>query len=218
MDLRLYLVTDTALASRRGLVPTVRDAVDGGVTAVQLRDHTVGDEEFVMLGRLLARALAGSGVPLVVDDRVHLVRAIGAAGAHVGQRDLPPLEARALLGTGAVLGLSCSSADQVRSASELPPGTADYLGLGPVWPTRSKPDHARPIGPDGLAELTRQASRAAMPTVAIGGIDASRTDEVMRAGVGGIAVVSAICASDRPADAARDLRVRVDAARSGADR
>lgn len=204
LDLRLYLVTDTARTERHGLGSTIRSAVDGGVTAVQLRDPDASDEEFVALGLLLRHALRDSGVPLLVNDRVHLVERIGADGAHVGQGDLPPAEARAVLGHEAYLGLSCHTAEQVRAAAALPGGTLDYLGLGPVWATASKPDHAPPIGVDGVRALVEVA--AGMPTVAIGGITADRVVEFGTPGPHGVAVVSAICGAEDPRAAAAELR------------
>lgn len=206
LDLGVYLVTDTRMTARHGISTTIRAAVAGGASVVQLRDPDASDEEFVALGALARQALRGTDVPLVVNDRVHLVGRIGADGAHVGQSDLDPVAARAMLGDAAYLGLSCTSIDQVRAAAELPPGTVDYLGLGPVWATASKTDHAAPLGLDRLAVLVRAST---LPTVAIGGIDVGRAADVMAAGVDGVAVVSAICAADDPQAAARSLAERV---------
>lgn len=203
LDLSLYLVTDTAMSAARGLAETVRLAVDGGVTVVQLRDHHATDDELVALGRELVEVLRPSGIPLLVDDRVHLVESIGAQGVHVGQRDMPPVEARAILGPDAWIGLSAGTDEQVRAAADLPAGTVDYLGVGPVWATATKADHGPTLGPEGLRVLTAIAS---LPTVAIGGIDAARVPQLAGCGTHGIAVVSAICAAADPASAARELR------------
>ena len=99
LDLSLYLVTDTGMTRRHGLSTTIRAAVAGGATVVQLRDPDASDEEFVALGLLARRALDGarSAAPLIVNDRVHLAERIGADGAHVGQSDLAPEAARAML-------------------------------------------------------------------------------------------------------------------------
>lgn len=202
IDLSLYLVTDTVMSAGRGVAQTVRAAVDGGVTVVQLRDHHATDAEFVALGREVAEVLRGTGVPLLVDDRVHLARSIGADGAHVGQRDMPVGEARSALGPDALLGLSASTEEQVRAAAHLPLGSVDYLGIGPVWATTTKADHGPTLGPGGLRELVGMAT---LPAVAIGGIDASRVPELAGCGADGIAVVSAICAASDPGQAARQL-------------
>lgn len=202
LDLSLYLVTGMSRTGDRSLFDTVRDAVAGGVSVVQLRDPEASDDDFVGLGLLLRQALNGTGVPLLVNDRVHLVRPIGADGAHVGQSDMDPVTARAELGPTAYLGLSCTTLDQVREASELPAGTIDYLGVGPVWSTDSKPDHAMPLGITGLAACVEVST---LPTVAIGGIDRTRLPQVARTRVDGVAVVSAICAAADARTAAHDL-------------
>ncbi|WP_343074586.1 thiamine phosphate synthase [Nakamurella aerolata] len=203
LDPSLYLVTDTAMCGDRGVPATAAAAVQGGVTVVQLRDRKAEDAAFVRLGRELRDALRPAGIPLLVNDRVHLVEAIGADGAHVGQSDLDPVAARELLGPSRLLGLSVRKAVELAAASALPPGTVDYFGIGPVWATASKPDHARPLGPDDAGRL---ASAAGLPGVAIGGITAERASLLRGKGFAGIAVVSAICAADEPAAAAAQLR------------
>jgi thiamine-phosphate pyrophosphorylase len=208
-DLRLYLVTDTTLCGAFGVAATVAAAVPAGVTVVQLRDPAATDDEFVRLGRSVAAVLAGTGVPLIVNDRVHLVDAIGADGAHVGQGDLDPVSARRILGPDALLGLSVQTPAHVEAAAALPPGTVDHLGVGPVWWQATKPDAADPGGLDTLAATVR---RSPWPCVAIGGIDASRVASVRSAGAAGMAVVSAICGQPDPAAAARRLREAWDQA------
>lgn len=209
VDLTLYLVTDTGLCGARGVAATVEAALRGGVTVVQVRDPAATDEEFVRIGRSVAAVLAGTGVPLIVNDRVHLVEAIGADGAHVGQGDLDPVSARARLGPDAVLGLSVQTLDQVEAAAALPPGTVDHFGVGPVWWQATKPDAADPGGLDTLATIVR---RSHLPCVAIGGIDAARAAQVRSTRAAGVAVVSAICGQSDPAAAARRVRAAWDEA------
>jgi thiamine-phosphate pyrophosphorylase len=203
IDLSVYLVTDSTLCGAYGVVATVEAAVRGGVTAVQLREPVAEDDEVVALGRELAAVLRGTGVPLLIDDRVHLVDTIGAQGAHVGQSDLDPVAARALLGGERLLGLSVQTLEHVRAARLLPEGTVDYLGVGPVWPQRTKPDAAAPVGVAGLERIVRASP---WPCVAIGGIDGPGVARVRATGAAGIAVVSAVCGRPDPADAARRLR------------
>ncbi|HEY5880489.1 MAG TPA: thiamine phosphate synthase [Nakamurella sp.] len=209
VDLSLYLVTDTVLCGTFGVAPTVAAAVAAGVTVVQVRDPHASDDEFVHLGRSVAAVLAGTGVPLIVNDRVHLVAAIGADGAHVGQGDLDPASARQLLGPHALLGLSVQTAAHVEAAATLPPGTVDHLGVGPVWWQATKPDAA---DPGGLQTLAAIVARSPVPCVAIGGIDAARAALVRGTGAAGVAVVSAICGQPDPAVAARRIRDAWDAA------
>lgn len=203
LDLSLYLVTDSALCGAHGVVPTVTEAVAAGVSVVQLRDPACSDADFVTLGRALVRALADTGVPLIVNDRVHLLDAIGAAGAHSGQHDLDAGLARRLIGPTRWLGLSVQTLAHVVAARSLPPGTVDYLGVGPVWAQQTKPD-AAPAG--GLVRLAEIVQASAWPCVAIGGIDAARAALVRRAGAAGVAVVSAICGQPDVAAATQRLR------------
>jgi thiamine-phosphate pyrophosphorylase len=203
LDLTLYLVTDTTLCGRSGVAVTVSTAVDAGVTVVQLRDPDAADDAFVALGREVAAVLRGTGVPLVVNDRVHLVEAIGADGAHVGQGDLDVTEARRRLGPDAVLGLSVQTVAHVESARRLAPGVVDYLGVGPVWSQATKPDAAAPGGINVLRAIV-QASP--WPCVAIGGISGERVAQARRTGAAGVAVVSAVCGKPDVAAATRELR------------
>lgn len=203
LDLTLYLVTDANLCGPDGVVPTVAAAVPAGVTAVQLRDPEAADDDFVKTGVALRRALSGTGVPLIVNDRVHLVDEIGADGAHVGQGDLDPRTARAALGPEAYLGLSIQAVSQVEDALALPHETVDYIGVGPVWGQSTKPDAAPPIG---LRELEAITGASAWPCVVIGGVDEARVALARRHGAAGVAVVSAICGRPDVAAATRALR------------
>jgi thiamine-phosphate pyrophosphorylase len=203
LDLSLYLVTDTALCGDRGVPATVAAAVAAGVTAVQLRDPAAGDDDLLDLGRAVTRELAGTGVPLIVNDRVHLVEAIGAQGAHVGQNDLDVASARAQLGPAAYLGLSVQTAAHVETARALGVDLIDYLGVGPVFPQSTKVDAA---SPGGLGVWQEIVARSPWPCVAIGGIDARRAARVRARGGAGIAVVSAICGRADVASATRELR------------
>lgn len=202
----LYLVTDRGLARGRSVEEIVAPALRGGVAAVQLREKDCATRDFVELGRALGRLLAPLDVPLIVNDRVDVALAIGAAGVHLGQRDMGYASARRLLGPDAVIGLSVESAGQARAAESL---DAAYLGVGPVFPTATKPDAAPALGLAGLAAV-RAVSRH--PLVAIGGIGAGNARQAVEAGADGVAVVSAICSADDPEAAARELRLAVDAA------
>ena len=177
---------------------------------MQLRDPDASDEAFVGLGRRVAAVLAGTGVPLIVNDRVHLVAAIGADGAHVGQGDLDPRAAREMLGPDALLGLSVQTVEHVGVARGLGPGVIDYLGVGPVWPQTTKLDAAEPAGLRRLREIVAESP---WPCVAIGGVDADRAPSVRVTGAAGIAVVSAICGQPDVALATRRLKQAWDSER-----
>ena len=204
-DLSTYLVTDPKLCGARGELDTVRDAVAGGVTAVQLRDKSSSTRALCTLTRAVLDAVHGSCVTVVVNDRLDVVMATGAHGVHLGQDDLPVHEARRVGGRELLIGLSVSSAAEMEAALALAPGTVDYLGVGPVFATSTKPDAEQPVGVDGLADLCR---RTDLPCVAIGGIHAGNIAEVRASGVRGVAVVSAICSAPDPAAAAATLTGR----------
>jgi len=209
LDLSLYLVTDTLMCGQLGVAATVSAAVGAGVTVVQLRDTDATDDELIRLGRQVMRALEGTDVALILNDRVHLVEAIGAQGGHVGQSDLDIGQARALLGPAAYLGLSVQTVEQVAAAREHADGTVDYLGVGPVWGTATKLDAAAPGGLETLRQVT---SASPWPCVAIGGINVERVPQVRKAGAVGAAVVSAICGQPDVAVATRALRAACDSA------
>lgn len=203
LDLDLYLVADSGLCGARGLVATVAAAVAGGVTAVQLREPGASTRELCRLGEALQQVLAGTGVPLVVNDRVDVALVVGAAGVHLGQSDLDVRAARRLLGEDLLIGLSVSTPEQVAEADRLPAGTVDHLGVGPVYATATKPEAAAPLGLEGTAAL---AAATGLPCVAVGGIGPANVGQVRATGVNGVAVVSAICAADDPRAAAAGLR------------
>ena len=205
-DLSLYLVTDPGMTARRGLVETVAAAVDGGVTMVQLRQKDGAARAMVEIGRALKALLGPRGIPLVVNDRIDVAHAIGADGVHVGQDDLSPAVARAILGPHAIVGLSITKEEELSTFDSV---TTDYVGLGPIFPTGTKSDAAPALGDAGFATLRR---RLPCPVVAIGGLTAANAGRAFAAGADGIAVVSAVCAADNPRAAARALRAAVDAA------
>jgi thiamine-phosphate pyrophosphorylase len=206
-SLRLYLVTDRNLAGGRPLAEVVRLAVRGGVTAVQLREKSLGASRFLEEVRELQRVLAGTGVPLFVNDRVDVALAAGADGVHVGQDDLPAADARRLIGPAMLLGVSVATPDEVRQA--LSDG-ADYVSVSPVFLTPTKPDAELAVGLEGVARIRKATGDA--PVLAIGGINAGNADAVVAAGSDGVAVVSAVMSAPDPAAAAADLRRAVDAA------
>lgn len=198
-DLSVYLVLDADLCGARGMLETTRAAVAGGATMVQLREKHASTAALIETGRALKTVLAGSGVPLIVNDDCEAAIAIDADGLHIGQSDMTPLKARARIGASRILGLT---AETEALAATADPAIVDYLGLGPVFATPTKPGHKPPIGFDGLARLV---AASPLPAVAIGGLKAEHAASVRKAGAAGMAVVSAICASANPQAAARHL-------------
>jgi len=198
-DLTAYLVTDRALCGARSVEDVVRRAILGGVTLVQLRDPHAKTGELVEQARALLRLLRPVGIPLIINDRVDVALAVDADGVHVGQADMAVSDARRLLGPKRILGWSVTHREQLSRAL---PTELDYLGVGPIFATQTKPDAAAPIGAAGLAEI---AASTSLPIVAIGGLNAQNAAQALEAGAAGVAVVSAICAADDPERATREL-------------
>ncbi len=187
---RLYLVCPAR--SREWIAAAVR----GGVDLVQLRDKTLDDDGLIEA----ARAFTGHDALFILNDRPDLVETVGADGVHVGQDDLTPAEARALIGPDRVLGRSTHEPAQAAAADADP--DVDYVAVGPVHATPTKP--GRPAA--GLHYVAHAASTVAKPWFAIGGLDASNVHEVVERGATRIVVVRAITEAEDPEAAARELR------------
>ena len=208
-DLSLYLVTDAELCGDRDVVETVRLAVDGGARIVQLRDKEASDAETVEQLVALSHVIDGRAL-LVVNDRLDAALAARARGArvdgvHLGQGDASVLRAREALGPDALIGLTANTAAHLEAVRALPPGTVDYLGVGVIRPTTTKPEHPEPLGIAGFGAF---AASSALPCVAIGGVGIDDTEALHDAGAAGLAVVSALCAADDPAVTAQEFRRR----------
>ena len=209
IDVGCYVIVDVGDAEARQRDPLVllRAVLAGGATVVQLRAKAIGARAFTALVREalpLARAVE---VPLLVNDRVDVALATGADGVHVGQEDLSPFDARAMLGERAIVGLSITSPEE---AEGLDPAVVDYAGVGPVFETASKADAAPAMELDGLR---RARARLGVPVVAIGGVTIERVPALVAAGADGVAVVSAVSAAMQPAEATRRLARAVHEAR-----
>jgi thiamine-phosphate pyrophosphorylase len=206
-DLSLYLVLDPDLCRPLGMVETARAAVAGGVTMVQLRDKRASTAEMIEAGRALQAVLAGTGVPLVVNDDVEATIALHADGLHVGQEDCNARSARARIGPDMILGVSVETE---ALAAAIDPAIVDYAGVGPVFATATKLDHKEPVG---LAGLARLVAAAPVPSVAISGLKAEHAAAVLASGADGLAVVSAICGKPDPRRAAEEVAEAIAAAR-----
>jgi thiamine-phosphate pyrophosphorylase len=184
-----------------------RAALKGGVTILQLRDKDAPLPVLLEEGRKIRELCRQYHVPFIVNDRVDVALLLDADGVHVGQEDIPGSAARKLLGDQKIVGISASSMEEAEIAIR---EGADYIGVGPIYATATKPDAGEPVG----VGLIRQIRRAwSVPIVGIGGINADNAAAVIQAGAEGVAVVSAITRQDDPEKAAERLRSTVEAAK-----
>lgn len=214
VDLRLYGLLDVGVCGGDGarLAAMAAAAVAGGCTLLQYREKDIPDARAALARIRAIRAALGGRVPLLVNDRVDLALAAGAEGVHLGQSDMHPSDARALLGAGAIVGLTLKTAAQADELYRLP---VDYACIGGVFATGSKDNPDPPVGLEGLTRIVfrgRLARGAAFPLGAIAGIDSSNAAAVIAAGADGIAVISALFGAEAVEGRARDLRARVDVA------
>jgi thiamine-phosphate pyrophosphorylase len=201
---RLYFVCE-ALPGGLEPEPMLQAALGGGTGIVQLRDRTQPDAIINRVARTYRRLADTYSAPFIVNDDPRLARELDADGVHVGQEDIPPAEARELLGPEPLIGLSTHSPEQIEAAHDEP---VDYISVGPVWETPTKPGRAA----TGLELVRHAAEVATLPWFAIGGIDAGTIAEVLDAGARRVVVVRAIRDSADPRGAAEALSSALDAA------
>ncbi len=200
IDWTLYFVADVSAARGRDLVSLVEAAAEGGVTAVQLRAKDLGTRDLLDLARRLVERLAARRIPLLINDRVDVALACGAAGVHLGQDDLPLADARGLLGRARTIGLSVNT---LREAQAAEAAGADYIGLGPVFATATKATGLPILGVEGLSWVRTKVD---LPLIGIGGVNEQNARRLVEAGADGVAVISAIMDAPDAAVAARRLR------------
>lgn len=186
LDLRVYVITSDVPELGRSHEEVARAAIRGGATVIQFRDKEMGSVEFAETAQRLAAVCRVSKVPLIINDRVEIAIAIGAEGVHIGRNDGDVSVVKSTLPPGMILGVS---AIDYREALSLDATEADYLGVGPIFPSNSKEDATPPIG---LVELARICREVKKPVVAIGGINEHNAGSVVDAGASGTAVISAV--------------------------
>lgn len=213
-SLLLYILTDRRwLKAGEKLADAVEKALQGGATFVQLREKEIETNEPQFLAREAAelKALCQSyGVPFVIDDSVELAKAVGADGVHVGQSDMGCAEARRILGESKIVGVSVGTVEQAIAAEAQ---GADYLGVGAVFPTRTK-DDADLVSAETLSEICKAVK---IPVIAIGGINAENAGELAGCGLAGIAVISAVLEAEDICEAAKILRGKAEALAGGGE-
>ncbi|MDN2481530.1 thiamine phosphate synthase [Vibrio astriarenae] len=195
---KLYLVTDDQ-QDLSTLTRVVQEAVTGGVTMVQVREKHGDVRAFIERAQAVKEILSGTGVPLIINDRVDVALAVDADGVHLGQSDMPATLARQLIGEEKILGLSIETEQQLEQAGSLP---IDYIGLSAIFATPTKTNTKKHWGLDGLE---RALTKTSLPIVAIGGINEANIPQLSATGVHGLALVSAICHADDPKAATQYL-------------
>lgn len=198
-SLLLYAVTDRAWLGGDSLAERVEAAVKAGASFVQLREKDAGDASFLSRAKEIKAVTDRYGIPFVINDNVGVAIACGADGVHVGQGDMEAGEVRRLIGGDRILGVSVQTLEQAMLAER---SGADYLGVGAVFSTSTKPD-ADTVSYDTLKEICAGVS---IPVVAIGGIDKNNIMTLSGSGISGVAVVSAIFAQPDTAAATKELR------------
>ena len=196
---KLHILTDIVLQNRFSHMELAKLAIRGGADTIQFRQKSGSTREMIQVARDVKQVCAESGVTFMVNDRVDVAIASEADGVHLGQDDFPIPLARELVGKGRIIGGSAATLEEARRC--LSEG-ADYVGFGPVYPTTSK-DDAGPVS--GISVLKGVVETIPLPIIAIGGVSAENTVEVMQAGAHGIAVISAVCCREDPEQATRAL-------------
>jgi thiamine-phosphate pyrophosphorylase len=197
---KLYPITDRRLSGLSHAEQVAR-LCEGGARLVQLREKNLSPREFYSEAVEALKVARAWGVRLVVNDRADIALALGADGVHLGQDDMPPAAARALLGEGAIIGYSTHSVEQAVAASRLP---VDYIAIGPVFATSSKDNPDPVVGLEGVRAVREVLGR--LPLVAIGGVTRENARALLEAGAASVAVLSALLASGDPAEITRRTR------------
>jgi thiamine-phosphate pyrophosphorylase len=203
IDYSLYLVTDRGLSRGRSNLEVIMAAVRGGATLVQLREKKADTKEFYQEGLKIRDYLREQDIPLIINDRIDIVLALQADGVHLGQDDMPVDIARRILGSDKIIGASVFTADEARAAEMM---SADYLGLSPIFVSGTKPELVKQIGLEGIAPIKKSVH---IPVVGIGSVNQTNAYEAIKAGLDGVAVVSAICAKEDPRAAAEAIKTEV---------
>jgi len=202
LDLTLYLVTDSNGKTDSEFLETIRQACEGGVTLVQLREKEKSGLEYFLLAQKVKQITDQFKIPLIIDDRADIAMAVDAAGVHLGKIDMPVKYARKILGENKIIGATAKTVEQAIAAKE---EGADYLGTGAIYPTTTKVVTVI----TEVSMLNKIVVETNMPVAAIGGLNASNMSILYDSLADGIAVVTAIMKSDNPYEAAKTLKNQV---------
>lgn len=187
-EVKLYVIISSNLMNK-SLEEVLQDVIEGGADAIQLREKTMSDREFLIIARQVRKVTAQSKTVFIVNDRVEIARKADADGLHIGQSDIDITTARSILGHNKIIGVSTHTISQARRAQQ---SGADYIGAGPVFSTTTK-SYEPPVGLDYVQQVKKEIT---IPFVAVGGINIGNVQEVLHAGGRRIAICSAIICSE----------------------
>ncbi len=200
--IKLYILISSSIAAKP-IIETTRLVIDGGADAIQLREKTISDSEFITLASEVRDITTNSDTLLIINDRVHVAREVNADGVHLGQQDMSILEARDIIGDEKIIGVSTHSVIQAKQAQK---DGADYIAIGPIYPTRTK-DYEPLVGIKIIREISGTVN---IPFIAIGAITLENIDDVLKAGASRIAVCSAIIGSKDIYSSTRQFKEKLD--------
>lgn len=200
---KLYVIIDPASSPSYSPLELAEMAVQGGADFIQLRDKKNKTRIFLETASRISEICKNVKIPFIVNDRTDIALLSDAAGVHLGNEDLPIKEARKILGGKKIIG---GTANSLEKALELEKQGADYIGFGHIFPTQSKIKNTPPVGVEKLKKMVKLLHT---PIIAIGGIDQSNLEQVLTAAPYGIAVIHAVCGSENPEKAARDLKEKL---------
>lgn len=201
-NFKLYAIIDRKTCGKRNLVYVAKEAIAGGADVIQLRDKEANAGELIKLGRTLRNLTRRHRILFIINDRPDIAKAVDADGVHLGQDDLPIETARSILGKDKIIGLSTHSVSQAQDAQR---SGADYISVGPIFATPTKPEY-KAVGVDLIKKIRNKIK---IPFVVIGGINESNIDEVLTAGAKRVAVVRAVCGARDIRRAAKHLKERL---------
>jgi thiamine-phosphate pyrophosphorylase len=201
--LGLYLVTDRSWCQNTTLESQVKQAIEGGITCLQVREKNISNEQFIDTARPLQKLAEQYDIPFIINDNTEVCQAMDADGVHVGQEDLDSLKTRNLIGAEKILGVSVQTVEQAKNAEQ---NGADYLGVGAIFSTDTKLDAAK-LNPEKLREICEAVT---IPVVAIGGINEHNIQQLANTSIKGVALVSAILKSHNIENSARFFKKTVE--------
>lgn len=206
IDYSLYVIANQDLQKNRTIIEVIEEIIQGGATIIQLREKNLPTRTFFEEAQIVRKITKKAGIPLIINDRLDVALAVNADGVHLGEEDLPLKYARKIA-PHFIIGYSTDSIDQAREAEK---DGANYLGVGSVFPTKTKIDAGMAIGTQKLEEIKRAVS---IPVIAIGGITLENLPKVIQSGVDGVAVISAIISAESPFEATKKFRYVIDSFR-----